>query len=47
MFNSKEELEIICESCESEYSIREHYSDHTPSFCAYCGESLIENEEED
>lgn len=45
MFNSNEEVYIICSTCESEYSLIEHHSDHTPSYCAYCGEQLSDEDD--
>lgn len=33
-------VEVICVNCESEFKIKELYSDFNIHYCPYCGEEL-------
>ena len=46
-FEAKEEIEIICINCESEYIIKELYTEDTVKFCPYCSAEISVNEQED
>jgi len=39
-------FEIICVNCESEFKIKEIYSDHILHYCPYCGEEIEVEEDE-
>ncbi len=41
-----EKINIICLSCESEYQIKQLYSDLEVTYCPYCGEHISTEEEE-
>ena len=34
--------DVICSECESEFHIKVIYTEHSPEFCCFCGESLPE-----
>jgi uncharacterized CHY-type Zn-finger protein len=40
------EEKIICQECESEFSVVESYSDYEIAYCPYCGEPLGELDDE-
>lgn len=45
-FEANESIDVVCVNCESEYTIDEKYSEMSPSFCPYCGESILDGEDE-
>lgn len=41
-----EEVDVICNACDSEFTITQHNSDETLKYCCFCGNNLELEEEE-